>query len=266
MKLLASKFGALALLGIALTVLSVILFSTGAAGWGAALLALAVTAMFGLVLLSHGYAVRTAVRAREVQQRDTRTLNHGIDRASKDAAVTRTKVAELAGSFDAAGVRTAMAAGSKSMADDATKAARREMQKASTGNSVGGGGAYFGIGAEFEYGERASKAPGHFETFALRAKSVRMRDAFARSATNLQFDYAEMLHIVRALRAGKAPGAGAVVKNWSHKGVLATARVVANQRLTPSDSGDAVLLFRLVKDVFGVDKLGRSDAYVFAEA
>lgn len=266
MKLLASKFGALALLGIVLTVLSVIVFATGATGWGAALLALAVIAMFGLVLMSHGYAVRTAVRAREVQQRDTRTLNHGIDRASKDTAATRTKVAELAGSFDAAGVRTAIAAGSKTLAEDSKKAARREMQKASTGNSVGGGGAYFGIGAEFEYGERAGKAPGHFETFALRAKSVRMRDAFARSATHLQFDYAEMLHIVRALRAGKAPGAGAVVKNWSHKGILATARVVANQRLTPSDSGDAVLLFRLVKDVFGVDKLGRSDAYVFAEA
>lgn len=266
MKLLASKFGALALLGIVLTVLSVIVFATGATGWGAALLALAVIAMFGLVLMSHGYAVRTAVRAREVQQRDTRTLNHGIDRASKDTAATRTKVAELAGSFNAAGVRTAMAAGSKTLAEDSKKAARREMQKASTGNSVGGGGAYFGIGAEFEYGERAGKAPGHFETFALRAKSVRMRDAFARSATNLQFDYGEMLHIVRALRAGKAPGANAVVKGWSPKGILGTARVVANQRLTPSDSGDAVLLFRLVKDVFGVEKLGRSDAYIFAEA
>ena len=130
------------------------------------------------------------------------------------------------------------------------------MQKTSTGNSVGGGGAYFGIGTEFEYGERAGKAPGHFETFALRSKSVAMRDAFARSATNLQFDYGEMLRIVRALRAGKAPGAGSVVKGWSAKGVLATARVVANQRLTPSDSGDAVLLFRLVKDVFGVGQLG----------
>ena len=104
-------------------------------------------------------------------------------------------------------------------------------QKVSTGNFVGGAGAYYGIGAEFEYGERAGKAPGHFETFALRAKRVRMSDAFARSATNLQFDYGEMLRIVRAMRAGKAPGAGAVVRGWSHKGVLATARVVANQRL-----------------------------------
>jgi hypothetical protein len=93
-----------------------------------------------------------------------------------------------------------------------------------------------------------------------------MRNAFARSATNLQFDYLEMLHLVRALRAGKTPGAAAIVRRWSYKGLLATARIVANQRLLPSDSADAVLLFDLVKALFGVDKLGRSDAYVYTEA
>ncbi|MGO1628998.1 MAG: glycosyltransferase family 2 protein, partial [Microbacterium sp.] len=254
------------MLGVALTAFAVVLFAAGAVQWGAAVLALAVIFMFVLVLLSYGYTVRTAVRAREVQQRDTRTLHQGIDKVSKASASTKSKVNELTGTFDAAGLRTVVKADSKALTDDAKKAVRRDMQKASTGNSMGGAGAYYGIGAEFEYGERAGKAPGHFETFALRAKSVRMRDAFARSATNLQFDYGEMLRIVRALRAGKAPGAGAVVLGWSYKGVLATARVVANQRLAPSDSGDAVLLFRLVKDVFGVDKLGRSDAYIFAEA
>src|SRR5699024_9814458 len=81
-----------------------------------------------------------------------------------------------------------------------------------------------------------------------------------------QFDYSQMLHIVRAVRAEKAPGAGAVVKTWSPKGILTTARGGANQRLKPTDSGDAVLLFRLVRGVFGIEKLGRSDAYVFAEA
>ena len=266
MKLLFSKFGLLALAGVALTAISVVLFAVGATQWGAAVLALAVIGMFGLILLSHGYTVRSTVRAREVQQRDTRTLYHSLDKTSKATAATKAKVTQLADSFDSSGVSSAVKAGSKALLEDAKQSLRKDMQKASTGNSVGGGGAYFGIGTEFEYGERAGKAPGHFETFALRSKSVAMRDAFARSATNLQFDYGEMLRIVRALRAGKAPGAGSVVKGWSEKGILATARVVANQRLTPSDSGDAVLLFRLVKDVFGVGKLGRSDAYVFAEA
>lgn len=266
MKLLFSKFGLLALAGVALTAISVVLFAVGATQWGAAALALAVIGMFGLILLSHGYTVRNTVRAREVQQRDTRTLYHSLDKTSKATAATKAKVTQLADSFDSSGVSGAVKAGSKALLEDAKQSLRRDMQKASTGNSVGGGGAYFGIGAEFEYGERAGRAPGHFETFALRSKSVAMRDALARSATNLQFNYGEMLRIVRALRAGKAPGAGAVVRGWSHKGILATARVVANQRLTPSDSGDAVLLFRLVKDVFGVENLGRSDAYVFAEA
>lgn len=266
MKLLVSKFGALTALGTLLSVVAVVLFAAGATRWGAAAIAVAVLVVFVLLTLSHTHAVRTAKRTREVQQRDTRILNQGISRASKDASAARSKVDELVGSFGAAGIRPVVADGTRALSEAAAKRVREEMAKASTGNTVGGMGAYFGIGVEFEYGERAGKAPGHFETFALRAKSIAMRDAFARSATNLQFDYSQMLHIVRALRAGKAPGAGSVVKSWSHRGILATARVVANQQLTPADSGDAVLLFRLVKDVFGIEKLGRSDAYVFAEA
>lgn len=259
MKLLASKFGVLAASGGFVAFAAVILFLLGAESWGAGLLALSVIVLFALMLASHGFSVRAASRARQDQQRDTRAVNGGVQRTEAD-------VAKLNAAFDAAGVKEIVKAGSAKLTSDAKAAVRRDYEKVSTGNHVGGAGAYFGIGADFEYGERAGKAPGHFETFALRAKSTTMRDAFARSATNLQFDYGEMLHIVRAMRAGKAPGAGAVVRKWSSKGVLATARVVANQLLVPSDSGDAVLLFRLVKDVFGIDKLGRSDASLFAEA
>lgn len=265
-KILVSKFGLLAAGGGLLTALAVVFFVLSQPRWGGALLALALIVLFVLVLLSHGQALRIATRSREVQQRDTRALYNGIERTAKDVAQTKSKVTSLAGSFESTGLKDVAAAGRKALVDDAKAGLRRDLVKQSTGNTVGGGGAYFGIGAEFEYGERAGKAPGHFETFALRAKSIRMRDAFARSATNLQFDYADMLRLVRALRAGKAPGSVPIVRKWSHKGLSATARVVANQRLSPSDSGDAVLLFRLVRDIFGSDKLGRSDAYIFAEA
>lgn len=259
MKLLASKFGALAVCGGILAFAAVILFLLGVESWGAGLLALSVIVLFGLILASHGFSVRTSTRARQAQQRDTRVVNGGVQRTEAD-------IAKLNASFDAAGIKEIVTVGSARLASDAKASVRRDYQRVSTGNYVGGVGAYYGIGADFEYGERAGKAPGHFETFALRAKSTAMRNAFARSATNLQFDYGEMLHIVRAMRAGKAPGAGAAVRTWSYKGVLATARVVANQLLMPSDSGDAVLLFRMVKDVFGIEKLGRSDASLFAEA
>lgn len=201
---------------------------------GAAVLAVGVIILFALVLFSYSFSVKTSVRSREIQQRDTRALYSGIERTAKDVAQTKNKVDGLASSFDDTGVSGIVKAGRKALVEDAKASLRQEMARKATGNTLGGSGAYFGIGADFEYGgERAGKAPGHFETFfALRAKSIRMRDAFARSATNLQFDYAEMLRLVRALRAGKAPGGAVpIIREWSHKGILATARVVANQRL-----------------------------------
>ncbi|GAA1722697.1 glycosyltransferase [Brachybacterium phenoliresistens] len=257
--LLSSKLGLLAACGVLLALIGLICFGLGAMRPGAVFLALSIAVVIGMILISHSFAARSAARAREVQQRDTRALNANISASQK---ATQQLAASLHQASTGDHVQAAAKKANRRSAEDAIE----KLRKTAAGNATGGVGAYFGIGAEYEYGERASKAPGHFETFTYRSKSTDMRDVFARSATNLQFDYHDTMRIVRALRAGKAPGAGAVVKSWNHKGLLATARIVANQRIHPSDPGDAVFLFRLVRDVFGIDKVGRSDAYAFSEA
>lgn len=269
MKLLASKTGLVALLGALLALVASVLILLGAAQWGVGLLAIAVAVAIGLLLVNHAFAVRADARTRQALQRDLRALKREVDSSAATSAVLdRKEILALTGSMKeviARGVKPDPKE-AKRIRDGAKSSLRKEISAASAGNSFGTISALYGIGWEFEYGERASKAPGHFETVALRMKSVRMRDAFARSATKLQFDYHQMLHLVRAMRNGNARNVMPAVRAWDPKGILATARVVANQRVNPSDSGDAIVLFRLVKDVFGIELIGRSDAYVFAEA
>lgn len=121
-----------------------------------------------------------------------------------------------------------------------------------------------GVGPKFEYAERIQKAPGKLEHFSLRTRSEDMRDVFARSATSLQYDYADVLRILRALRAGKLKNAN-VPKNWNRKLLLALARIVANQRLSYGDLEDAEVIFNAVKGIHGVKALGKTDFYIYAE-
>lgn len=121
-----------------------------------------------------------------------------------------------------------------------------------------------GVGPKFEYAERIQKAPGELEHFSLRTRSEDMRDVFARSATSLQYDYADVLRILRALRAGKLKNAN-VPKNWNRKLLLALARIVANQRLSYGDLEDAEVIFNAVKGIHGVKALGKTDFYIYAE-
>lgn len=269
MKLLASKTGLVALFGILLALLATILIALDVFRWGAAALALALMVAIGLLLANLAFAVRSDTRTRQTLQRDIRALRREVDRNARGSEKSdSSELGALTSSMQAVIARGVKPEPSeaKRIRDGAKHSLRKQIGAAAAGNTFGSISALYGIGWEFEYGERARRAPGHFETVALRMKSVRMRDVFARSATNLQFDYHQMLHLVRAMRNGNAQGVMPAVKEWDPKGILATARVVANQRLFPSDSGDAIVLFRLVKDVFGVDLIGRSDAYVFAEA
>lgn len=121
-----------------------------------------------------------------------------------------------------------------------------------------------GVGPKFEYAERVQKAPGKLEHFALRTRSKDMRDVFARSATSLQYDYVDVLRILRALRAGKLQSAS-VPKSWNRKFLLSLARIVANQRLSYGDLEDAEVIFNAVKRMHGAKALGRTDYYIYAE-
>lgn len=121
-----------------------------------------------------------------------------------------------------------------------------------------------GVGPKFEYAERVQKVPGKLEHFALRTRSKSMRDVFARSATSLQYDYADVLRILRALRAGKLESAR-VPKVWNRKLLLALARIVANQRLSFGDLEDSEVIFNAVRRLHGAKALGKTDYYIYAE-
>lgn len=260
-KLFASRTGALAAVGAVFAVAAAVLFVLGHGRWAGVALALALIVVIGILLISHAFAVRIEARSRRLMLEELRKVRNASTSTTKGVRVLQSSVTDA---LAKGSVLTK--ADTDAIRADARKAARHEIAAARTGNTFGTVASLYGIGWEFEYGTRVRRAPGHFETFALRQKSVAMRDAFARSATNLQFNYVQMMNLIRAMRSGRAPGAGNALKQWDVKSLLAAARVVGNQRLFPSDSGDAIALFRLVKDVFGVGKLGRADAYIFAEA
>lgn len=134
------------------------------------------------------------------------------------------------------------------------------------GSSLEYSGRYFGIGPEYEYAWRAAQNPSALETFALRTKSVKMRDAFARWATGMQFGYTDVVRMARSSRAVPLDGIAGVVAGWNSKGLLALARVVANQRIRVDDASTAVLLFQLCVQVFGLKALGKTDRALFLEA
>lgn len=134
------------------------------------------------------------------------------------------------------------------------------------GNSLGHGGRYFGIGPEYEYAWRAAQGLASFETFALRTRSLAMRDVFARSATGLQYNYKDLLQIARSSRAVRVDNLGKVVARWRPKDLLALARVVANQRILSNDAATSILLFELAIKVFGAAALGKTDRRLYVEA
>lgn len=134
------------------------------------------------------------------------------------------------------------------------------------GSSLEHSGKYFGIGPEYEYAWRAAQNPAALETFALRTKSVKMRDVFARLATGMQFGYADVIRMARTSNAVPLNNLNEVVAGWNPKGLLALARIVANQRILVGDATTAATLFELCVQAHGLAALGRTDRALFLEA
>lgn len=121
-----------------------------------------------------------------------------------------------------------------------------------------------GIGPEYEFAERSISVRGKLETFALRTRSIAMRDVFARAATNLHYNADDVQKILRVVRAGQASNAS-FIKNWRPEQLLTLARVLANQRLLNSDIEDAEVIFNAVRKIFGKGALKKSDIYIYSE-
>jgi len=133
------------------------------------------------------------------------------------------------------------------------------------GNSLARSGSYFGIGPQYEYAERALLNMGAYETFALRTKSLKMRDVLARSASGLQFDYADLMRLIRASGLTGIKKNAAVFQSWNKEALCALARVAANQRLCPDDAATCMLIYQFCESVFGSKALGRTDRKVYLE-
>lgn len=132
------------------------------------------------------------------------------------------------------------------------------------GNSLGRIGVLSGIGPLAEFASRVAKNPGGFETFTLWNKSTKMRDVFALAATGYEYDHASLLRLLRARRAGKLPGYNGL-RAFDPKLMLALARIHNNQRIVAGDVEDAELIFQHVQETHGLNTLGKSDVYSFAE-
>ena len=134
------------------------------------------------------------------------------------------------------------------------------------GNSLGSGGKYFGVGPEFEYAWRAARHLPAYENFALRTRSLAMRNVFARVATGLQFNYRDLLAVARTSRAVPLADLGQVAESWRPDGLRALARIVANQRIHSNDAATAILLFECSIQLFGIGSLDETDRQLYLEA
>ncbi|MGP5208952.1 glycosyltransferase [Corynebacterium casei] len=156
---------------------------------------------------------------------------------------------------------------STAVSPNAQKAVSEEEPRLSfapIGNFIGAEVFRGGIGPEYEFAERAIVIRGKLETFALRTRSMAMRDVFARAATNLHYNAADVQRILRVVRSGQANNAS-FTKFWRPDQLLALARILANQRLLESDLEDAEVIFNAVRKIFGDGTLKKSDIYIYSE-
>lgn len=133
------------------------------------------------------------------------------------------------------------------------------------GNTVGRSGSYFGVGPQYEYAERALMNLGSYETFALRTRSFKMRDVLARTASGLQFDYADLMRLINSSSLTGVKSNAAIFRSWNKDALCALARVAANQNQRPDDSATAMRIYQFCETVFGPKALGITDRKIYLE-
>lgn len=122
------------------------------------------------------------------------------------------------------------------------------------------------VGLDNEWARRMPHIRPEMETFALRSKSVRVRDAIALSATNGLLKYKPLREMLTVADMGMLERQRLeVVRSWNKDMLLTLARLAANQRALECDMKDAARIFNLVERYFGIKSLGRNDRLIYVE-
>lgn len=100
--------------------------------------------------------------------------------------------------------------------------------------------------------------------FALKVKSVKLRDYFALAASGNFYSYPELIAIIHRCRANDSTESD-TIKQWDVECLIALAQVLGNQRLKETDLEDARLILTVVVAVFGKKALPREDRVLLAE-
>lgn len=122
------------------------------------------------------------------------------------------------------------------------------------------------LGLDFEWARRMPHIRHDMETFALRSKSVRVRDSIALAATGGIYRYHGLRELLAVTDLGMIERDKLeFVRHWDETLLLTLARLAANQRALESDMDDASRLFALVERYFGIKALGRNDRLIYVE-
>ncbi|MGP4966627.1 glycosyltransferase [Glutamicibacter ardleyensis] len=122
------------------------------------------------------------------------------------------------------------------------------------------------LGLDNEWARRMPHIRPEMETFALRSKSVRVRDAVSLAATNGLLKYKPLREMLTVAEMGMVDRQQLeVVRSWNKDMLLTLARLAANQRALESDMKDSARLFNLVERYFGIKALGRNDRLIYVE-
>lgn len=116
------------------------------------------------------------------------------------------------------------------------------------------------------YGKSFHKDVSFMEKFVLRSNSKLGREIIARSVSNLEFTYSELLRIVR-LDNAQLSGSRIQdrIKSWNKKSLLSLGRVLASQNFDNTDLTDARSIFTKYIDLYGFESLPRADKFVYLE-
>lgn len=123
------------------------------------------------------------------------------------------------------------------------------------------------VGSSYEYARRIAISTSPLESFALRSKSLLIRDAFALAATENKFRFHELAQFIGTQRMSMLPDFRQThASKWNRAPLLALARLQTNQRATEYDLENAVRFFKFVQTFFGTKSLKRNDRLIFLEA